>query len=165
MLPQHQGSKTVSGHSKVSGYLGLSHIGQHHKRSEQQFRGQCISSHLCICGLHLANNQIPSNSCQIFQLFQFEQQLDKKQWIIVTNVFSVHIIILNILGMGMARGLSLSVQNMGLYSVWYLFPWTVLSQLWWSIVLPFFFLDTEIPYSSFFFLKYTLPPDLIQPND
>lgn len=71
---------------------------------------------------------IPSNSCQIFQLFQFEQQLDKKQWIIVTNSFSIYIIILNILGMEIALGLSLSVQNMDLCSIWYLFPWTVSSE-------------------------------------
>lgn len=94
---------------------------------------------------------IPSNSCQIFQLFQFEQQLDKKQWIIVTNAFSIYIIILNILGMEIALGLSLSVQNMDLCSIWYLFPWTVSSEsTWWSIILPFFFLDIEIPYFFFF---------------
>lgn len=51
------GSKTISGYSKVSSYLGLSHIGQHHKRPKKKFIGQHVNSQLCICGLHLANNQ------------------------------------------------------------------------------------------------------------
>lgn len=108
---------------------------------------------------------IPSNSCQIFQLFQFEQQLDKKQWIIVTNAFSIYIIILNILGMEIALGLSLSVQNMDLCSIWYLFPWTVSSE---STLMKYYSTIFLLGYRNtllLFFFKYTFPPDLILSND
>ena len=46
----------------------------------------------------------------------------------MTNAFSIYIIILNILDMEIALGLSHSVQNMDLCSIWYLFPWAVSSE-------------------------------------
>lgn len=79
-----QAQKQCQGIQSKVASLGLSHIGQH-LRDQSSNSEASVLVHNCICGFYtlqiikIYTSVIPSNSCQIFQLFQFEKQLDEKQ--------------------------------------------------------------------------------------